>query len=55
MKYLDGSFSLSLRAWDKSWAVKAHSLWNLAVQRNFDNFMKGRYKKIYGLERKKSC
>ena len=33
MKYLDGSFSLSLRAWDESWAVKAHSLWNLTVQR----------------------
>ncbi len=47
MKYLDGSFSISLRAWDKSWAVKAHSLWNLAVQRNFDNFMKKRYKKRY--------
>lgn len=47
MKYLDGSFSISLRAWDKSWAVKAHSLWNLAVQRNFDNFMKRRYKKRY--------
>lgn len=47
MKYLDGSFSISLRAWDKSWAVKAHSLWNLTVQRNFDNFMKSRYKKKY--------
>ncbi|KMQ71386.1 cupin-like domain-containing protein [Chryseobacterium koreense] len=47
MKYLDGSFSISLRAWDKSWAVKAHSLWNLTVQRNFDNFMKRRYKKKY--------
>ena len=47
MKYLDGSFSISLRAWDKSWAVKAHSLWNLTVQRNFDNFMKKRYKKRY--------
>ncbi len=47
MKYLDGSFSISLRAWDKSWAVKAHSLWNLTVQRNFDNFMKGRFKKRY--------
>lgn len=47
MKYLDGSFSISLRAWDKSWAVKAHSLWNLTVQRNFDNFMKGHYKKRY--------
>ena len=47
MKYLDGSFSISLRAWDKSWAVKAHSLWNLTVKRNFDNFMKRRYKKRY--------
>ena len=47
MKYLDGSFSISLRAWDKSWAVKAHSLWNLTVQRNFDNFMKARFKKKY--------
>ncbi len=47
MKYLDGSFSISLRAWDKSWAVKAHSLWNLTVQRNFDNFMKRRYKSRY--------
>ena len=47
MKYLDGSFSISLRAWDKSWAVKAHSLWNLTVQRNFDNFMKRQFKKKY--------
>ena len=47
MKYLDGSFSISLRAWDKSWAVKAHSLWNLTVQRNFDNFMKAKFKKRY--------
>lgn len=47
MKYLDGSFSISLRAWDKSWSLKTHSLWNLAVQRNFDNFMKKRYKKKY--------
>ena len=29
MKYLDGSFSISLRAWDKSWAIKAKSLYNL--------------------------
>lgn len=47
MKYLDGSFSISLRAWDKSWAVKAHSLWNLTVQRKFDDFMKGQFKKKY--------
>lgn len=47
MKYLDGSFSISLRAWDKSWAVKAHSLWNLTVQRKFDNFMKAQFKGKY--------
>lgn len=47
MKYLDGSFSISLRAWDKSWAVKVHSLWNLTVQRNFDNFMKRNFKAKY--------
>lgn len=47
MKYLDGSFSISLRAWDKSWAVKAHSLWNLIAQRNFDNLMKGKFKGKY--------
>lgn len=47
MKYLDGSFSISLRAWDKSWAVKTHSLWNLVVQRNFDNFMKKNFKGKY--------
>ena len=47
MKYLDGSFSISLRAWDKSWAVKAHSLWNLTVQRKFDDLMKSKFKKKY--------
>lgn len=47
MKYLDGSFSISLRAWDKSWGVKAHSLWNLTVQRSFDNFMKKNFKVKY--------
>lgn len=47
MKYLDGSFSISLRAWDKSWGVKAKSLWNLTVQRNFDNVMKKNFKGKY--------
>ncbi|MFZ4931676.1 cupin-like domain-containing protein [Chryseobacterium sp. Mn2064] len=47
MKYLDGSFSISLRAWDRSWAVKAHSLWNLTVQRKFDDIMKSNFKKKY--------
>lgn len=47
MKYLDGSFSISLRAWDESWAVKAHSVWNLTVQRQFDNWMKARFRRRY--------
>ncbi|WP_462266560.1 cupin-like domain-containing protein [Mucilaginibacter sp.] len=47
MKYLEGSFSISLRAWDKSWAIKAKSLYNLTIQRNIDNFMKRRYKGRY--------
>jgi len=47
MKYLDGSFSISLRAWDKSWSVKAKSLYNLTVQRKFDDFMKANFKEKY--------
>ncbi len=55
MKYLDGSYSISLRAWDKSWAVKAHSLWNLTVQRNFDNFMKSKFKAKYMVWKEKKA
>lgn len=47
MKYLDGSFSISLRAWDKSWAVKARSLYNLTIQRKFDDFMKANFREKY--------
>jgi hypothetical protein len=47
MKYLDGSFSISLRAWDRSWAVKAKSLYNLTVQRKFDDFMKANFRERY--------
>jgi len=47
MKYLDGSFSISLRAWDKSWGIKAKSLYNLTIQRNFDSYLKKKYKKRY--------
>ena len=47
MKYLDGSFSISLRAWDKSWAVKARSLYNLTIQRKFDDFMKSNFRDKY--------
>ena len=37
MKYLDGSFSLSLRAMDKSLATKAHGLYNVTLMRYIDN------------------
>ncbi len=47
MKYLDGSFSISLRAWDTSWAIKAKSLYNLIIQRKFDNVMKKNFKTRY--------
>src|ERR1700744_1632604 len=47
MKYLDGSFSISLRAWDKSWGIKAQSLYNLTIQRKFDDIMKKNFKKRY--------
>jgi len=47
MKYLDGSFSISLRAWDKSWGVKARSLFNLTIQRKFDDLMKGNFREKY--------
>src|ERR1700744_1566933 len=47
MKYIDGSYSLSLRAWDASLTRKAASLYNLTIQRKFDDLMKknfnGRY------------
>ena len=47
MKYLEGSFSISLRAWDKSWSVKARSLFNLTIQRKFDDLMKGNFREKY--------
>ena len=47
MQYVDCGFSVSLRAWDKSWRIKAQSLWNLTIQRQFDNFMKAKYQGKY--------
>ena len=47
MKYLDGSFSISLRAWDQSWGIKARSLYNLTVQRKFDDIMKKTFSTTY--------
>lgn len=47
MKYLDGSFSISLRAWDSSWGIKAKSLYNLTIQRKFDDIMKRNFRGSY--------
>ncbi|PJJ79828.1 cupin-like domain-containing protein [Mucilaginibacter auburnensis] len=47
MKYVGGGYSLSLRAWDRSWAIKAKSLYNLTIQRKFDDVMKTTFKKRY--------
>lgn len=53
MKYIDGSFSLSLRAWDKSIARKAHSVYNLAVKGGLDSLIKLIFKKKYANYREK--
>ncbi|MEO6149117.1 MAG: cupin-like domain-containing protein [Mucilaginibacter sp.] len=47
MKYLDGSFSLSLRAWDASLSRKAASLYNLAVKGGLDSLLKMAFKGRY--------
>lgn len=47
MKYLDGSFSLSLRAWDASITRKAASVYNLAVKGGVDSVLKMAFKEKY--------
>ncbi len=47
MKYVTGSFSLSLRAWDASWPRKAHSLYNLAIKGGLDSVLKMAFKSNY--------
>jgi hypothetical protein len=53
MKYLDGSFSLSLRAWDASPIRKAASLYNLAIKGGLDSLMKMTFKAGYAKRREK--
>jgi hypothetical protein len=53
MKYLDGSFSLSLRAWDASIVRKAASLYNLAVKGGLDSLLKMTFKANYAKRREK--
>ena len=53
MKYLDGSFSLSLRAWDASPVRKAASLYNLAIKGGLDSLLKMTFKANYAKRREK--
>jgi hypothetical protein len=53
MKYLSGSFSLSLRAWDASLSRKAASLYNLAVKGGVDSLLKMAFKSNYAQYREK--
>jgi len=53
MKYLTGSFSLSLRAWDASLSRKAASVYNLAVKGGLDSLLKMALKKDYADYREK--
>jgi hypothetical protein len=47
MKYVDGSYSLSLRAWDASISRKAASLYNLAIKGGVDSALKMMFKGKY--------
>lgn len=53
MKYLSGSFSLSLRAWDASIPRKIHSLYNLAIKGGADSILKIAFKAKYAQYREK--
>ncbi len=53
MKYIDGSFSLSLRAWDASIGRKAQSIYNLAVKGGLDSLIKMAFKKKYAVYRER--
>jgi hypothetical protein len=53
MKYIDGSYSLSLRAWDASLTRKATSLYNLAVKGGVDSLLKMAFKENYAQYRER--
>ncbi len=53
MKYLDGSFSLSLRAWDASISRKAQSVGNLVIKGGLDSLIKMIFKGTYARWREK--
>jgi len=47
MKYIEGGYSLSLRAWDASISRKAASVYNLAVKGGLDSVLKMTFKAKY--------
>jgi hypothetical protein len=47
MKYVEGGYSLSLRAWDASVTRKAASIYNLAVKGGLDSMLKMAFKSNY--------
>ncbi len=53
MKYIDGGYSLSLRAWDASLARKAASIYNLAIKGGLDSLLKMTLKSNYAHFREK--
>lgn len=53
MKYIDGSFSLSLRAWDASIVRKAQSIFNLSIKGGLDSLLKMTFKEKYASYREK--
>ena len=53
MKYLDGSFSLSLRAWDQSISRKLQSVWSLFSHGAVDSLLKMAFKVKYAKWREK--
>jgi len=55
MKYIDGSFSLSLRAWDQTLKGKAESLWSLFRHGAVDSAIKMVFKESYAQWREKAA
>ncbi|MES2417207.1 MAG: cupin-like domain-containing protein [Bacteroidota bacterium] len=55
MKYLDGSFSLSLRAWDQSVSRKIASVWSLFRHGAVDSLIKMVFKEKYAKWREKAA
>ncbi|MCC8425150.1 cupin-like domain-containing protein [Mucilaginibacter sp. UR6-11] len=53
MKYVEGGYSLSLRAWDASFTRKAASMYNLAVKGGLDSLLKMAFKGNYARYRER--